>query len=73
MLGSTPEDAKFWHIGARTVEMPTAEEVMQCFNKINVNDLASLHVIKEYSLDLIEGHANVINTWSRYHRTLEDM
>ena len=72
MLRSTPDDAKFWHIGARTTKTPTAEEVMTGSNKINVNDLRSLHTPEEYSLDIIKGYANVINMWSRSHRKTED-
>ena len=41
-------------------------------SEVNVNDLRSLHILEECSLDIIEGHANVINTWNRSHRRTED-
>ena len=72
LLGATSTYAKYWHTGAKTTQLPLADEVMAGSGELNENDLRSLHIPEEYSLDIIEAHVNIISTWSRSNCTPYD-
>ena len=72
LLGATSTYAKYWHTGAKTNQMPLADEVMTGSGELNVNDLMSLNIPEEYSLDIIEAHVNIITMWSHSNRTPDD-